>query len=229
MAIKKSLARFLIVHCGFKRFHGGVIQRSLRSFLDEIDLQQFREKHACPSMKDRDELFKLAYESGDSMSPIAYLEFGVYAGESMRKWTTLSKERQSRFYGFDSFEGLPENWNKDRGRGFFDAGGNAPKIWDERVSFVKGWFHETVPTFVKDFNVQGRLIVHFDADLYSSTLLPLLYLDRFMTKGTMLIFDEFYDRDHEFKAFMDYQRIARRSIRLVGHCDNFSKVCIEIL
>jgi hypothetical protein len=50
-----------------------------------------------------------------------------------------------------------------------------------------------------------------------------------MTKGTMLIFDEFYDRDHEFKAFMDYQRIARRRIRLVGHVKNFSKVCIEIL
>ena len=72
--------------------------------------------------------------------------------------------------------------------------------------------------------------MHLDADLYSSTMIPLIYLDRFITKGTLLIFDEFYDRDHEFKAFRGIiKKIANRKFRVICQIDNFSKVCIEIL
>src|ERR1700694_1557799 len=141
----------------------------------------------------------------------------------------MSKDSRSWFFGFDSFEGLPERWNKEKGKGFFDVGGNVPEFEDRRVTFIKGWFNESVPRFVNDFNPENRLVVHLDADLYQSPLVPLIYLDRFITKGTMLIFDEFYDRDHEFKAFMDYQKIARKNFRAVCHVDNFSKICIEIL
>ncbi len=29
----------------------------------------------------------------------------------------------------------------------------------------------------------------------------------------MLMFDEFYDREHEYKALIDYQKITRKKIR----------------
>ena len=104
MTLKKIFAlKFLLVYCGLRKLHGGNIQRNLRSLLDEIDLQNFREKYACPSVKDRDQMFRLAYEAGCSTEPINYLEFGVYTGESLRKWTALSNNTDSRFYGFDSF------------------------------------------------------------------------------------------------------------------------------
>ena len=41
---------------------------------------------------------------------ITFLEFGVWTGESLNAWTSINTNATSRFYGFDSFEGLPEDW-----------------------------------------------------------------------------------------------------------------------
>jgi hypothetical protein len=229
MTIRKIIARFLLVYCGFRKLHGGKIQRNIRSLLDEIDFQNFRDQHPLPTVKDRDELFRLAHEAGPSADPITYLEFGVFTGESMRKWTHLSKNADSRFYGFDSFEGLPETWNSEKPQGCFNVGGKFPQIDDQRVIWKKGWFEASVPIFAKDFEAQTRLIIHLDADLYSSTMIVLVQLDRFIKKGTVLIFDEFYDRDHEFKAFVDYQKIAKRKFRVLAQLNNYAKVCMEII
>src|ERR1700722_10850112 len=105
MSAKKALAHFLIVTCGLKNLSGGFVQRISRSLLDEIDFARFRERYDCPAMKSRNELFKLAHESIRPPGPIVYLEFGVYTGESIKQWILLNKETQSRFFGFDSFEG----------------------------------------------------------------------------------------------------------------------------
>ena len=42
--------------------------------------------------------------------PIDYLEFGVRYGDSLFKWSGLNAHPDSRFIGFDSFEGIPEDW-----------------------------------------------------------------------------------------------------------------------
>ena len=39
---------------------------------------------------------------------LSYLEFGVWRGESLELWSHINTNPASRFYGFDSFEGLPE-------------------------------------------------------------------------------------------------------------------------
>jgi len=39
---------------------------------------------------------------------------------------------------------------------------------------------------------------------------------------------EFYDREHEFKAFMDWQRIYKRQFRIVAEVANFAKVCAQL-
>lgn len=44
-----------------------------------------------------------------------------------------------------------------------------------------------------------------------------------------LIFDEVYDRDHEFKAFQDYLRIWKRDYRGIGQTDNYGKICGQFL
>jgi O-methyltransferase len=116
---------------------------------------------------------------------ITYLEFGVAQGRSIKKIAELFTHPEARFYGFDSFEGLPESWLM-HDVGAFTNNGRLPQTDDKRVSFVQGWFQNTVPGFLEEFpkDSRGLTLIHIDADLYSSTLFVL----------TMLwpVFDEFY-------------------------------------
>lgn len=136
-------------------------------------------------------------------SPILLLEFGSWKGDSMRHLVTLDDHPDSRFLGFDSFEGLPEDWRGMRADRF-DEGGAIPHIDDPRVRFVKGWFRDTVPPMLDELAglAEGRtLVVHYDADLYSSTLFLLFALgSRF--PHYHFIFDEF--SGHETRALFNY-------------------------
>src|SRR6516164_7705246 len=104
---------------------------------------------------------------------IDYLEFGVWEGETVRQWTSINSSPHSRFFGFDTFEGLPEDWNAERQKGNFDLGGRPPIIDDPRVSFILGRFHESLPGFVETYKPRSRLVVHIDCDLYGSALCAL--------------------------------------------------------
>ncbi len=102
---------------------------------------------------------------------LRYLEFGVYKGSSMKRATSLYVNPETRFVGFDSFQGLPERWfTMDAGH--FSTGGEEPMIKDSRVEFRKGWFQNTVKDFLPALKHEPSktTLVHFDADLYSSTL-----------------------------------------------------------
>ncbi len=148
--------------------------------------------------------------------PVDYLEFGVYQGDSIKMWTEINKHRHSRFFGFDSFEGLPEAWGKSMQSGDFNVGGRMPLIDDDRVSFAKGWFNETLVPFLATFQPRSPLIIHNDSDLYSSTLYLLTKLDPILVQGSVVIFDEFYSSLHEFRAFQDYISAYRRQLLPVG-------------
>jgi len=114
----------------------------------------------------------------------------------------------ARFVGFDSFEGLPEDWAQAGGRkerGFFSTGGQIPTISDPRVSFEKGWFQDTLPPFLAAHDLSGTtpILVHYDADFYSSTLFVLCMLWP-ATSGYYFIFDEFMG--DELLALDDFSR-----------------------
>ena len=136
-----------------------------------------------------------------------FLEFGVYTGNS----ATGRRHSRSRFFGFDSFEGLPENWTRNWPKGNFSTDGTIPQIDDERIGFVKGWFQNTLPTFLNGFVPRSRLVVHSDSDLYSSTLFTLATLSRLLIPGTVIIFDDFSVPTHVFRAFADYTSAFMRS------------------
>jgi O-methyltransferase len=159
---------------------------------------------------------------------IDYLEFGVFKGESIREWATINTHAESRFFGFDSFEGLPEDWRDGQAKGHFGVHGAVPDFDDRRVTFVKGWFDKTIPTFVRQFAPHNRLVLHLDADLYSSTMLALIYLTPFMSKGTLLIFDEFYDRQHEYKAFRDWLRVTGKSFQVLAQVGDMGKITVQV-
>lgn len=167
---------------------------------------------------------QVARELGDAA--VLYLEFGVHRGESIARWASLLPGRSCRFFGFDSFEGLPEDWTVEDRKGTFSTGGAPPAIDDARVSFIKGWFEDTLPGFAPP--PHARLVLHFDADLYSSTRTALLAFEPYMSVGTYLLFDEFSDRLHELRAFEEFWA-ARPGwrFRLVG-CDRIlARVAFE--
>lgn len=153
--------------------------------------------------------------------PIDYLEFGVAAGDSMRIWADQNRHPDSRFFGFDTFEGLPEDWTRTKPAGSFDNRGKFPDIPDKRVTFVKGLFQSTLYEFLAEFVPRGRLVVHIDCDLYSASLFCLAVLDRRLVPGSLVLFDEFYGLRHEFAAFQDYTRSFYREMRLIGHTDPY--------
>lgn len=157
---------------------------------------------------------------------VLYLEFGVHRGESIARWSELLPGTGCRFVGFDSFEGLPEDWTVVDRKGTFSTGGAAPALRDPRVSFVKGWFDATLPAFVMP--PHERLVLHFDADLYSSTRTALQAMEPHMSVGTYLLFDEFADRNHELRAFDEFWATHPEwGFRLAG-CDRIlARVAIE--
>jgi len=147
---------------------------------------------------------------------VLYLEFGVFRGASMRYWSSALKHPKTRLHGFDSFEGLPEDFDVDGPyvKGTFDVGGEIPQIDDSRVQFFKGWFDEVLPTYqLPDHEV---LVIVLDADLYSSTLYVLRHLRPFITPGTFIYFDDMSRPDHEPRAFREFMKESGLGFRLVS-------------
>lgn len=204
MGLRRRSAGFVIKCCGLRKLQNGTLQRLIRAFLDEIPPQHLRDSHLCRSFHDRSEMHGYVHDTHVSGGAVDYLEFGVFRGDSIRQWISLNHHSESRFFGFDSFEGLPENWRAGQGQGHFHSGGAVPQIHNARVQFVKGWFDDMVPKFAQGSSAKNRLLLHLDADLYVSTMIPLVHFTQFMSTGTPLIFDELYDRDHEFKALQDW-------------------------
>lgn len=165
-------------------------------------------------------------DGGDALD---FLEFGVHLGQSLERWCSLNSSVDSRFYGFDSFEGLPEDWNDGAKRGAYSAGGHVPQIEDPRVEFVTGWFQDTLPTFLRSFRPRSRLLIHNDCDLYSSTLYSLTMLNSIIVSGTIIMFDEFYDAVNEYRALHDYATSYRRRFKIVSHTSGFTQAAIEVL
>ncbi|WP_460219687.1 TylF/MycF/NovP-related O-methyltransferase [Psychroserpens sp. MEBiC05023] len=158
------------------------------------------------TVKSRNRLYAYINKAIDNEA-ITYCEFGVFEGASIKYWSTLNTNVLSKFFGFDTFSGLPESWDNFTGglkKGFFDTKGETPNIDDTRVSFYKGLFQDTLPGFLESYDSNNVLIVNIDADLYSSTLFVLTQMHKHLKKGSIIIFDEFSSVLHEFRAFEDY-------------------------
>jgi hypothetical protein len=149
--------------------------------------------------------------------PVLMLEFGVWKGDSLRYFSERMRHPDARFYGFDSFEGLPEDWG-GFAKGSFATAGDAPVSADPRVTFVKGWFQNTFDAAVaaakQGAGGRDTVLVHFDADLYSSTLFLLCKLsaefDRYY-----FVFDEF--TGHETRALLNFQQAFGAEAEFLGY------------
>jgi hypothetical protein len=187
-------------------------------------------RNPCPTFPKRFELYGslIVHERLDG--PIDYLEFGVFRGASLRWWVEHVGHPGATFTGFDTFEGLPEDWSHTGlPKGTFSAGGQIPDIPDPRCRFEKGLFQDTLLPFIERHDLSRRLVVHMDADLYGATLFVLLHLLPRMKPGDLLIFDEFHDYTDEFRAYEDALAAFPRSFAALGHTPGFAQVALQIL
>ena len=139
------------------------------------------------------------------------LEFGVGQGASLR----LIAARMPTV-GFDSFAGLPDEWRPGYPKGAFAT--TPPAVVNTRL--VIGQFADTLPRF--DFaTVEPIGLIHFDADLYSSTKTALQHSGPHISAGTVLCFDEWHGypgaEEHEQRAFREYVDSADIGWTVIGH------------
>ncbi|MGQ0698183.1 MAG: class I SAM-dependent methyltransferase [Panacagrimonas sp.] len=139
-----------------------------------------------------------------------FMEFGVFNGDTING---IADRVKTTVHGFDSFEGLPEDWQGKFKKGAFHLEGQLPEV-RQNVKLHVGWFDQSLPKFVAE-NPGPVSFVHVDCDLYSSTKTIFDFLgDRFVP-GTVIVFDEYFNypgwREHEYRAFQEL--IAARSLR----------------
>ena len=161
--------------------------------------------------------------------PVCYLEFGVASGGSFKWWMNTCRNPESRFYGFDTFEGLPESW------GVFTKGDMSaaiPEINDNRGMFIKGIFQDTLNYFLQEYgpSLKGKQkLIHMDADLFSATLFALSQLYPYLEKGDIIMFDEFNVYGHEFMAFRYFTECFYVNLKLISAQNNFYHAAFEVV
>ena len=149
------------------------------------------------------------------------LEFGVFTGSTINRMAAVTSRH---IYGFDSFEGLPEDWVENMTVGYFKC--EIPSV-SSNVTLVKGFFDASLQPFL-DENPGLVGFCHIDCDLYSSTKCVLDALSSRFQDGTLILFDELacyrgYE-NHEYKAFLeflcnndfDFEYVGRRTNESFG-------------
>lgn len=116
-----------------------------------------------------------------------WMEFGVREGTTIEQF--LKHNPGAHIHGFDSWEGLPEDW--DVGNKIYKAGDMAVPmpVFDSRVELWKGWFQDTIDPW-KEKHKGNIQLLHVDGDLYSSATTVLTKLNDRIVPGTVIIFDE---------------------------------------
>ncbi len=159
------------------------------------------------------------------------LEFGVHKGLSTNYFANFLLESGDarRLYGFDSFEGLSENWTGFTGvqELAFDRKGVVPKVPDN-VTLIKGWIEKTLPDFLQR-TADDIAFIHIDTDTYSPAATILKACKPQLMSGTLILFDELIGypnwQNHEFKALNE--NLAPDQFEYVAFSNN--QVLIQIV
>ncbi|MDB5248280.1 MAG: class SAM-dependent methyltransferase [Segetibacter sp.] len=173
-------------------------------------------------------MYKWVIEKEGLTGPVNYIEFGVAAGQSFDWFMAQNTDHESRFYGFDTFDGLPEDWGPFK-KGSFTNNNQVPLIKDFRGKFYQGLFQQTVPEFLTELDNSRRNVIMMDADLWSATLYALTSLAPVLKKGDIIFFDEFVVPTHEFKAFSDFTQSFYINLQLVAAANNYYFVAFKVV
>jgi len=135
----------------------------------------------------------LSCAKGSRNQPGAFLEVGAYQGGSAKLICEM-KGSDKPFYVCDTFEGLPESTEKDKGvhrKSQYSCSLESVSAYlsaYENVYFVKGFFPDSAEGVIPE-DIRFAF-VHLDVDLYESTLKSLEYVyPRLISGGIILSHD----------------------------------------
>lgn len=178
--------------------------------------------------EDRFKLHEFVFSDNSLSDPIDFYEFGVAEGLSFQWWVKKNQDKNSRFFGFDTFTGLPEDFGVMK-KDDYDTKGQFPDVNnDTRCTFISGLFQDSLKPFLTNHTFLNRKIIHLDADLYSATLFVLTALYPFLNKGDIIMFDEFGVPTHEFKAFADFETSFYFKYKVLGAVNNYLQLAIMV-
>ena len=142
-------------------------------------------------------------QDGDDIGD--YLEFGVYNGTSMSIMYHILKEQKvqsSRLFGFDSFEGLPEEASHDDDGMWFPGEFKCSidktkralennQVDLDKVRLIKGYYSDTLKKeLISELKINRAGIIMIDCDMYLSTKDALNFCKPLMKDKTIIIFDD---------------------------------------
>jgi len=159
------------------------------------------------------DLFRLTLEVPGDLA-----ELGVFRGLGLMTWANLLEaycigDRTKVVYGFDNWQGFTSLSAQDGGEaaevnkvvggydpahfrqelesalGIFDGDRFIP--WKDRVTLVDGNIERSVPKFVEENPGVRFSLVHFDCDLYEPTRAALAAIWPKVSRGGVVIFDEY--------------------------------------
>jgi len=182
-----------------------------KPFEGNPEAKKFVERHLAKAKQLHSDAEVLRFASDAVKLSGAFIEMGVCTGKTINFLAALNPHQT--IYGFDSFEGLPEDWvRQDRtfGKGTFafKEGQSLPPVL-HNVKLYKGVFKDVLPAFKESVLQQKPIaLLHMDADLYSSTRDVFDTLGDLIVPGTVIVFDEFYNypgsEEHEWKALQEF-------------------------
>lgn len=192
--------------------HGGAYKHNLHSLLWEratIESADYVEKHLSSAMvfNEPSGLWDYIIQYCDDSDASMMMEFGVFEGNSLNYFA--SRMRKTQFYGFDSFEGLQEDWYGHHApKSFFSRNGKMPKV-EKNVVLIKGWFDQTLQPFVADSMPDKKLaLLHIDSDTYEAAKCILECLKEKIQPGLFVLFDEYIGypswKTGEFLAWREF-------------------------
>jgi len=180
--------------------YNGLLERAHNETLDFI-MQNMPDAIAFDTPRDlmRHALSLVSFEG-------IFAEFGVNEGGTV---SFIARRNPNQVvHGFDSFEGLPEDWSGNKmSAGYFNRKGRLPRV-PSNVELHAGWFDKSLPKFVEEHRGPAAFL-HVDCDLYSSTATIFENFGDRIVPGTVIVFDEYFNypnwQAHEHRAFEEFK------------------------
>ena len=156
-----------------------------------------------------------------------YYEFGLFRGYTL--WFAYQTAKKlavedTCFYGFDSFQGMPEAEGIDRTyqfyKGQFSCSKNQvetfltkKKIDWSRVELIEGFYKDTLTEELrKQYPFRPASVLFLDCDYYSSTVEVLNWVQPLIKERVIILFDDWYtyggtEDSGQPKAFKEFLEV----------------------